>query len=93
MHLNIKNPKHPVQDVHSKKKIILKLNLTFKVKQILKSASNYVSNVLDVTAYMRWCGAYLFLIFLHLKKVQKNRTLDEGLEPSTTRLKVWRSTN
>jgi hypothetical protein len=34
--------------------IILNLNLTFKIKQILKSTSNYVSNVLDVTAYMRW---------------------------------------
>jgi hypothetical protein len=61
LYLNIK---HPDRMFTANKKIILKLNLTFKVKQILKSASNYVSNVLDVTAYMRWCGAYLF--FLHL---------------------------
>jgi hypothetical protein len=46
--------------------IILNLNLTFKIKQILKSTSNYVSNVLDVTAYMRWMEHISFLQFQRL---------------------------
>jgi hypothetical protein len=62
LYLNIRTQSILYRMFTANQEIILNLNLTFKVKKILRSVSNYVSNVLDVTCLYALDGAYKLFV-------------------------------